>query len=214
MGKQVVINSYKTYEPTGSYTYYDLWPQGADLAGKEAVEDVAPSYIEQNFELRNGHSVVITDNKALEGWLKQHDASQIEDVMGGMSEKFETYPGQDVGGSREGRPSDGIVKINLSPEESFNLDKAYKDLGKKNAKYNGVDNNCTTFVCDGLQSVGVNIKPETICDIYNVLIGNVVTEAQTPNNTYNQVKTDPKATVVKDASSATTESYEDAVIDE
>jgi hypothetical protein len=119
--------------------------------------------------------------------------------------------GSPVSGTREGRPADGIIKLIFDPKETFDLEAAYKSLQGANKKYNGISNNCTSFVCQGLKSV--NVKPEAIYDLYNIPILNFKTEANTPNSTYNQLKNDPKAVIIKDPGEATSESYEDAIID-
>ncbi len=201
-----------TYEPTGSYTYYDLWPQGANLSDKEALENSNPSYTNQPF-IMSRTGVLIEDESALENWLIKHDASQIDEIISGKSEVFESPPGNATYGYTEGRPSNGIIKLNLTPEESFKLNMSYEYIINRNTKYNGVNNNCTSFIAEGLNLIGYNIQKEQIYDLYNILIPSIAVEAYTPNNTYEQLASDPNSTVIKSAGDTTKQSYEDAILD-
>ena len=45
----VVENFNSSLQSTGTYTYYDLWPSGADLGGKAAVQNVDAVYNSQSF---------------------------------------------------------------------------------------------------------------------------------------------------------------------
>ena len=157
--------------------------------------------------------VQINDDASLESWIKTHDASQLDEIVGDkISEEKENSAGA-ISGTREGRPANGIVKLELSPEESFNLNMAYEGLSSTNAPYNGLDNNCTSFICNGLNKIGFNLKKEAIIDFYNIVTLDLVNYSFTPNHTYKQLINNLKSKIVKDAGTTTKESYEDAVLD-
>ena len=198
-----------TYEPTGSYTYYDFWPEGATLSGKEAINDVTSETTSQAFHfVLDG--IVIKDDAELEKWLKSHDASQIEDILAGLPEQKRN---SGATGTSEGRPSDGILKLELSPKESFNLKKEYQSIISQSKKYNGISNNCTSFICEGINNIGMEIKEESIWDWRNFLINEWVTYTFTPNETYKQLSQKSNVTIIKNANNETKENYEEAILD-
>ena len=197
------------YEATGSYTYYDFWPTSANLAGKEAISDVAGVANKNAFTMQSSDGVMLKDQKALENYMISHDMTQISDLMQGNPQ----LNGPGIGGA-EGRSPDGIIKLNLTPGESFSLNSSLEIAQATTTIYNGLSNNCTTFVCNALTSVGVEISPEKI-EYWPGFFANgkTVNYSNTPNKTYQQLSSKPNITVVKNGTQATSESYKDAILD-
>ena len=204
----VNTNGVKRYEPTGIYTYYDLWPSSANLGGKAAVEDVKAVYNSQSFYITtNGKKN--TDYSALERYMSRHDMSQIPEILQNniMENSVEGYG--------EGYAPDGIIRLNITAEQTYNLQQEYVSLIQQRNPYNGESNNCTTFVANGINNSGVgSIKEESITDWRGILVNlNPFHKSFTPNSTYNQLQNSPNSVVVKSAGNKTRESYEDAIID-
>ena len=204
----VNTNGVKRYEPTGTYTYYDLWPLSANLGGKAAVEDVEAIYKSQSFYITtNGKKN--TTHSALERYMSRHDMSQIPRMLqyNVMETSDESYG--------EGYAPDGIIRLNITAEQTYNLQQEYVSLIQQGKPYNGESNNCTTFVANGINNSGVgSIKEESITDWRGILVNlNPFHKSFTPNSTYNQLQVSPNSVVVKSADNKTRESYEDAIID-
>ena len=204
----VNTNGVKRYEPTGTYTYYDLWPLSANLGGKAAVEDVEAIYKSQSFYITtNGKKN--TTHSALERYMSRHDMSQIPRMLqyNVMETSDESYG--------EGYAPDGIIRLNITAEQTYNLQQEYVSLIQQGKPYNGESNNCTTFVANGINNSGVgSIKEESITDWRGILVNlNPFHKSFTPNSTYNQLQVSPNSVVVKSAGNKTRESYEDAIID-
>jgi hypothetical protein len=197
----------------GTYSYYDLWPESANLGGKAATKDVNPVYNSSSFQITTNGSKN-SSHTSFENYISNHDISQLPLMLQGV-------PENSIKGYGEGYSPDGILKIDFTPEQTFNLQQKINSLITDNKKYNGVSNNCTSFVCDALNSSGViEVGAETILDWRGFLIGSF--SAHTPNETYKQLTVPTnipttnnvkKTTVIKDASKKTQESYEDAIID-
>ena len=204
----VNTNGVKRYEPTGTYTYYDLWPSSANLGGKAAVEDVKAIYKSQSFYITtNGKKN--TTHSTLERYMSRHDMSQIPGMLqyNIMETSDESYG--------EGYAPDGIIRLNITAEQTYNLQQEYVSLIQQGKPYNGESNNCTTFVANGINNSGVgSIKEESITDWRGILVNlNPFHKSFTPNSTYNQLQISPNSVVVKSAGNKTRESYEDAIID-
>ena len=204
----VNTNGVKRYEPTGTYTYYDLWPSSANLGGKAAVEDVKAINKSQSFYITtNGKKN--TTHSTLERYMSRHDMSQIPGMLqyNIMETSDESYG--------EGYAPDGIIRLNITAEQTYNLQQEYVSLIQQGKPYNGESNNCTTFVANGINNSGVgSIKEESITDWRGILVNlNPFHKSFTPNSTYNQLQISPNSVVVKSAGNKTRESYEDAIID-
>ena len=115
----------------------------------------------------------------------------------------------------EGYAPDGIIRLEITGEQTYHLQQEYISLIKQGTSYNGESNNCTTFVANGINNSGIgSVKEERIVDWRGLLINlNPFHKSFTPNNTYNQLKNSPISVVVKSAGNKTSESYEDAIID-
>lgn len=120
-----------------------------------------------------------------------------------------------IEGYGEGYAPDGIIRLDITGEQTYNLQQEYISLIRQGISYNGESNNCTTFVANGINNSGIgSIKEESIIDWRGILINlNPFHKSFTPNNTYNQLKNSPNSVVVKSAGNKTSESYEDAIID-
>ena len=204
----VVENFDSSYNSTGTYTYYDLWPSEAHLGGKAAVQDVDAIYNSQSFCIMvNG--VKDTNYSALEGYMSRHDMSQLPGMLQyNISENsIESYG--------EGYAPDGIIRLGLNEQETYLLRQEYKSLIEQGTPYNGESNNCTTFVVNGINNSGVaSIKEENIIDWRGIFVNfNPFHKSFTPNHTYNQLIKRKGSVVVKIAGNKTKESYEDAIID-
>ena len=198
----------KQYESMGTYTYYDLWPSSANLGGKAAVQDVEAVYNSQSFYMiTNGKKNA--DHSALERYISKHDMSQLP---GMLQNNFSENSIEDYG---EGYAPDGIIRLEITGEQTYHLQQEYISLIKQGTPYNGESNNCTTFVANGINNSGIgSVKEERIVDWRGLLINlNPFHKSFTPNNTYNQLKNSPISVVVKSAGNKTSESYEDAIID-
>ena len=204
----VVENFNNSFQSTGTYTYYDLWPLSAKLGGKAAVQDVAAVYNSQSFYMTT-NGVKNTDYSALERYMSSHDMSQLP---GMLQNNFLENSRQGYG---EGYAPDGIIRLGLNGEQTYKLQQEYISLIRQGSPYNGESNNCTTFVANGINNSGVgSIKKEAIIDWRGILVNfNPFHQSFTPNNTYNQLKSNPNYVVVKSAGNKTSESYEDAIID-
>ena len=204
----VVENFNNSFQSTGTYTYYDLWPLSANLGGKAAVQDVAAVYNSQSFYMTT-NGVKNTDYSALERYMSSHDMSQLP---GMLQNNFLENSRQGYG---EGYAPDGIIRLGLNGEQTYKLQQEYISLIRQGSPYNGESNNCTTFVANGINNSGVgSIKKEAIIDWRGILVNfNPFHQSFTPNNTYNQLKSNPNYVVVKSAGNKTSESYEDAIID-
>lgn len=195
-------------ESMGTYTYYDLWPSSANLGGKAAVQDVEAVYNSQSFYMiTNGKKNA--DHSALERYISKHDMSQLP---GMLQNNFSENSIEDYG---EGYAPDGIIRLEITGEQTYHLQQEYISLIKQGTSYNGESNNCTTFVANGINNSGIgSVKEERIVDWRGLLINlNPFHKSFTPNNTYNQLKNSPISVVVKSAGNKTSESYEDAIID-
>ena len=198
----------KQYESMGTYTYYDLWPSSANLGGKAAVQNVEAVYNSQSFYMiTNGKKNA--DHSALERYISKHDMSQLP---GMLQNNFSENSIEDYG---EGYAPDGIIRLEITGEQTYHLQQEYISLIKQGTPYNGESNNCTTFVANGINNSGIgSVKEERIVDWRGLLINlNPFHKSFTPNNTYNQLKNSPISVVVKSAGNKTSESYEDAIID-
>lgn len=204
----VNANGIKQYEPMGTYTYYDLWPSAANLGGKSAVQDVEAVYNSQSFCITtNGKKN--TAHSALERYMSKHDMSQLPGML------QHDIRENSIEGYGEGYAPDGIIRLDITGEQTYNLQQEYISLIRQGISYNGESNNCTTFVANGINNSGIgSIKEESIIDWRGILINlNPFHKSFTPNNTYNQLKNSPNSVVVKSAGNKTSESYEDAIID-
>ena len=106
-------------------------------------------------------------------------------------------------GYGEGYAPDGIIRLDITGEQTYKLQQEYISLIQQGNPYNGESNNCTT-----------SIKEERIIDWRGFFINfNPFHKSFTPNNTYNQLKKWNNSVVVKNAGNKTRESYEDAIID-
>jgi RHS repeat-associated protein len=195
-----------SYKSMGTYTYYDHWPgKGADLGGKGATQNQPPVYQKQGFVVKSGGKIT-EEHKSLENYISKHDISQLPSIVNGQPEDKERG---------EGYAPDGIIRVDITPEQTYNLQQNLNNQVKGDAQYNGLSHNCTTFVAIALNSTGdINVSEESINDWRGFIIGSF--SAYTPNETYKQLTTTPnadKTTVIKDASNKTKESYEDAIID-
>ena len=204
----VVENFNSSYESKGTYTYYDLWPSAANLGGKAAVQNVDAVYNSQSFYiLTNGEKNV--DYSALERYMSEHDMSQLPGMLqNNISENS-------INGYGEGYAPDGIIRLGLDGQQSYQLQKEYISLIQQGEPYNGESNNCTTFVAKGINNSGVGtIKEESIIDWRGLFINfNPFHKSFTPNATYNQLKNRTNSVIIKSAGNKTNESYEDAIID-
>ena len=201
-------NGIKQYESTGTYTYYDLWPSAANLGGKSAVQDVSAVYNSQDFYITtNGKKN--TDYSALERYMSKHDMSQLPRIL------QDNIRENSIIGYGEGYAPDGIIKLDITGEQTYKLQQEYISLIRQGNPYNGESNNCTTFVANGINNSGIgSIKEERIIDWRGFFINfNPFHKSFTPNNTYNQLKKWNNSVVVKNAGNKTRESYEDAIID-
>jgi hypothetical protein len=211
--KVIDANGKASYKSMGTYSYYDLWPESANLGGKAATKDVSPVYNSSSFQITTNGSKN-SSHTSLENYISNHDISQLPLMLQGV-------PENSIKGYGEGYSPDGILKIDFTPEQTFNLQQKINSLIIDNKMYNGVSNNCTSFVCDALNSSGIiEVGTETILDWRGFFIGSF--SAYTPNETYKQLTVPTnnpttnnvkKTTVIKDASKKTQESYEDAIID-
>lgn len=206
--KEVVTKGVKSYVASGSYTYFDFWPVSSAMSGKAATRDVASSPQNVPFKMTTGGSPT-TNPLSLENWLKKHDVSQMTNmIVNGAPEQ--TGPGS----PGEGYAPDAIIRLNLLPKETFELYQAYASIIAANKNYNAESNNCTSFVCEGLKTIGIDISKETIIDWKGIIVNGLpVHSSFTPNSAANQLKTNPKAIVIKNPGNKTDESYEDAIID-
>ena len=141
--------------------------------------------------------------------MSRHDMSQIPEILQNniMENSVEGYG--------EGYAPDGIIRLNITAEQTYNLQQEYVSLIQQRNPYNGESNNCTTFVANGINNSGVgSIKEESITDWRGILVNlNPFHKSFTPNSTYNQLQNSPNSVVVKSAGNKTRESYEDAIID-
>lgn len=141
--------------------------------------------------------------------MSRHDMSQIPRMLqyNVMETSDESYG--------EGYAPDGIIRLNITAEQTYNLQQEYVSLIQQGKPYNGESNNCTTFVANGINNSGVgSIKEESITDWRGILVNlNPFHKSFTPNSTYNQLQVSPNSVVVKSAGNKTRESYEDAIID-
>ena len=146
----------------GTYTYYDHWPgKGADLGGKGATEDQPPVYQQQAFDIKSNNKT--PEHKSLENYISNHDISQLPNIVNGI-------PEDEIHG--EGYAPNGIVRVNLTPEQTYNLQQNLNSQVDGNADYNGMSHNCTTFVANSLNSTGViNVSKESINDWRGFIIG-------------------------------------------
>ena len=204
----VVENFNRSYESKGTYTYYDLWPSSANLGGKAAVQNVDAVYNSQSFYiLTNGEKNV--DYSALEKYMSGHDMSQLPGMLqNNISENS-------IKGYGEGYAPDGIIRLGLDGQQSYQLQKEYISLIQQGEPYNGESNNCTTFVAKGINNSGVGtINEESIIDWRGIFINfNPFHKSFTPNATYNQLKNRKDSVIIKSAGNKTNECYEDAIID-
>ena len=204
----VVENFNRSYESKGTYTYYDLWPSSANLGGKAAVQNVDAVYNSQSFYiLTNGEKNV--DYSALEKYMSGHDMSQLPGMLqNNISENS-------IKGYGEGYAPDGIIRLGLDGQQSYQLQKEYISLIQQGEPYNGESNNCTTFVAKGINNSGVGtINEESIIDWRGIFINfNPFHKSFTPNATYNQLKNRKNSVIIKSAGNKTNECYEDAIID-
>jgi hypothetical protein len=120
----------------------------------------------------------------------------------------------DVTGSEHYAP-DGMLKIGISPAQTVQLSEKYAALVKEGKLYNAGKNNCATFVCTGLTSVGINISPEwAVLTVAGLAKGQSPFQSfYTPNSLYKQLLQTTGVTVIKDAGSKVNEDYEAAVVD-
>jgi RHS repeat-associated protein len=164
----------------GTMTYYDLWPEKpvGDLSLQSDVKDDYNKKIIKSFDE-----------------LKNTDVS-VSGERGKVSE------------NGEGRAADGIVQIGTS----FDQDNAAKTklgaLQTAGKDYNACNNNCSSFVQDGLKAVFPSfdasqvVKPSGLLRMrYND--ANVVA----PNNLYNGALKIKGATNVKGPASVTAKPY-------
>ncbi len=105
------------------------------MSGKAATKDVPSVPQRQAFKHQPDQTgTIFKDEKSLTDFLSTHDASQIPSTAKGMPENSE---------SNEGRPCDGIIKMNLTPEESLTLSNKYAEKEAQGKSYNGESNNCS-----------------------------------------------------------------------
>ena len=119
----------------------------------------------------------------------------------------------------EGYAPDAVVQLRMSPEDEIALKQKYESLIKADKYYNAKTNNCSTFVSEGLRSVGVDITPETVTAyIIGIVKGIALKQTfDTPNNLYNQITKDGKwwlPKILKNPSDKTSQDYEDTVLDD
>ena len=198
----IVVQNYDNKGvPTGTYTYYDLWP-GEEANVTNPTQSVAPLYQHQPFEMKNTDGTVNTNNNSMEGWASKNDPSSIPSTVGKGNPE-----------ASEKRSPDGILRINLSPEQTMGLTNNINNIESQNQQYNGRDNNCSTFISSVLNNAGIKVSKEDNTILIAPLKGESIHQSfYTPNNLYNQAKKSPNATVVKDAGKTTGQNYNDAVI--
>lgn len=92
--------------------------------------------------------------------------ANVKPVYNASPQKFKTKADlitylktADITGS-EGHAPDGVVEIQMSPELETKLNDNLKAAIKANNDYNAASNNCSSLVCEGLNSVGLNIDKE------------------------------------------------------
>ena len=141
--------------------------------------------------------------------MSGHDMSQLPGMLqNNISENS-------IKGYGEGYAPDGIIRLGLDGQQSYQLQKEYISLIQQGEPYNGESNNCTTFVAKGINNSGVGtINEESIIDWRGIFINfNPFHKSFTPNATYNQLKNRKNSVIIKSAGNKTNECYEDAIID-
>jgi RHS repeat-associated protein len=120
----------------------------------------------------------------------------------------------DMSGSENYFP-DGVLKLNISPKLTIDLNDNLRRQAETKAKYNAKDNNCTSNVANALNGIGYKLQKETDCTWLAAIVKgtNPCNSFFTPNKLYNDLLAYKTTTVVKDASGCTKETFEEALVD-
>ena len=180
--------TFQNYVPDGSYTYYDLWPERANMT--DPTEMVEPVYN-------------VTE-------LTKIDFPTYNDMM-----KY--LKNNDITGN-EDAPPDGILSLDMPGYKEVELKKQLDAQVSANKTYNAKTNNCSGNVCKALRKIGTPIPMEENqmwLAAYQRKV-NPIQIFDTPNNTYMMLLSQKvyPATVMKNANSKCDQDYEDSVVDD
>jgi hypothetical protein len=124
---------------------------------------------------------------------------------------------EDITGA-EGRPADGAVRLLMGSKREMELKQNLESLKSAGAQYNPRDNNCTTYVSEALNAVGVSIQPEEITAYMAGIFGGypVKNKSFTPNTLFKQLKSQKlfTPTIIVDPGKKVSQSYSEAVVDD